>query len=104
MLSEFHQNVTRACPEKDKNGNDRQPPKCCFEKWVEKELKILDNEIYIIIGAKSAKVFFPKESFNELIFKDNYINGKLAIVLPQTSLLCKKRARTTSVPINISFT
>ena len=28
-----------------------------------------------------------KESFNELIFKDNYINGKLAIVLPHPSPL-----------------
>lgn len=34
-------------PGKDKNGNDRQPPKCCFNKWIEKELKLLNNEIYI---------------------------------------------------------
>ena len=33
-------------PGKDKNGNDKQPPKCCFNKWVEKELKILNNELY----------------------------------------------------------
>ena len=74
-------------PGKDKNGNDRMPPKICYDKWIKKELEYINNKIYIIIGAKSAKVFFPKESFNELIFKDNYINGKLAIVLPHPSPL-----------------
>lgn len=63
------------------------PPKICYDKWIKKELEYINNKIYIIIGAKSAKVFFPKESFNELIFKDNYINGKLAIVLPHPSPL-----------------
>lgn len=32
-------------------------------------------------------MFFPNEKFNELIFKNNYINGKLAIVLPHPSPL-----------------
>lgn len=74
-------------PGKDKNGNDRMPPKICYETWIKKELELIDNEIYIIIGSKSAKTFFPKANFNELIFKDNYINGKLAIVLPHPSPL-----------------
>ncbi len=77
-------------PGKDKNGFDRQPPKCCFKKWIEKELKILDNEIYIIIGAKAAKVFFPNDSFDELVFKNNIWNDKLTIVLPHPSPLNKK--------------
>ena len=33
------------------------------------------------------KRVIPKEKFNSLIFKDNYINGKLAIVLPHPSPL-----------------
>lgn len=77
-------------PGKDKNGGDRQPPKCCFDKWIHKELKLIDNEIYIIIGAKAAKVFFPNENYEDLIFKDNYWNGKLTIVLPHPSPLNKK--------------
>lgn len=77
-------------PGKDKNGNDRMPPKCCFKKWVEQELKLLDNEIYIIIGAKAAKSFFPNENYEELVFKNNYWNGKLTIVLPHPSPLNKK--------------
>lgn len=77
-------------PGKDKNGNDRFPPKCCFERWVRQELSLLDNEIYILIGAKAAKVFFPDESFESLVFKDNYWNNKLAIVLPHPSPLNKR--------------
>lgn len=82
--------LSHCYPGKDKNGNDKQPPKCCFDKWVEKELKILDNEIYVIIGAKAAKVFFPNDSFENLVFKDNYWNNKLTIVLPHPSPLNKK--------------
>lgn len=82
--------LSHCYPGKDKNGNDKQPPKCCFDKWVKKELKILDNEIYVIIGAKAAKVFFPNDSFENLVFKDNYLNNKLTIVLPHPSPLNKK--------------
>lgn len=74
-------------PGKDKNGYDRLPPKVCYDTWIKKELECIDNKLYIIIGAKSAKVFFPNENFNELIFKNNYINNKLALVLPHPSPL-----------------
>ena len=74
-------------PGKDKNGNDRMPPKICYETWIKKELEYINNKLYIIIGAKSAKLFFPKEDFNSLIFKNNKLNGKLAIVLPHPSPL-----------------
>ena len=74
-------------PGKDKNGNDRTPPKVCYEKWIKKELEYINNKLYIIISAKAAKVFFPNEDFNDLIFKNNYINNKLTIVLPHPSPL-----------------
>jgi len=74
-------------PGKDKNGNDNLPPKICYEKWVKKEIEYVNNKIYIIIGAKAAKVIFPKEKFNDLIFKNNYLNNKLTIVLPHPSPL-----------------
>ena len=74
-------------PGKDKNGNDKMPPRICFNTWVKRELEFIDNELYIIIGAKSAKMFFPNEDFSDLVFKDNFINGKLTIVLPHPSPL-----------------
>ena len=74
-------------PGKDKNGNDKMPSRICFNTWVKRELEFIDNELYIIIGAKSAKIFFPNEDFSDLVFKDNFINGKLTIVLPHPSPL-----------------
>lgn len=77
-------------PGKDKNGGDKNPPKCCFERWIKKELELIENDIYIIIGAKAAKVFFPQENFEDLVFKNNLYNNKLTIVLPHPSPLNKK--------------
>ena len=72
-------------PGKDKNGNDKNPPKICFKTWGSKELEIINNEIYIILGSKAAEVLFPNEKFADLIFKNNYLNNKLTIVLPHPS-------------------
>ena len=44
-------------------------------------------KLYIIIGAKAAKTFFPNENYNDLIFKNNIIFNKPAIVLPHPSPL-----------------
>ncbi len=77
-------------PGKDRNGNDKQPPKCCFDKWVKKEIELVNNELYIIIGAKAAKVFFPDKQYEQLIFENNIYNNKTAIVLPHPSPLNKK--------------
>lgn len=74
-------------PGKNKNGGDNNPPKCCYEKWIKKELELINNELYIIVGAKSAKVFFPNENFEDLVFKDSTLYGKKAIILPHPSPL-----------------
>lgn len=74
-------------PGKGSNGGDKLPPKICYEKWIRKELEVVNNKIYIIIGSKAAKVFFPDEEYNSLIFKNNTLNGKLTIVLPHPSPL-----------------
>lgn len=79
--------LSHCYPGKDKKGNDRMPPKVCYNKWIRKELEYINNKMYIIIGAKAARTFFPNESFNELVFKNNYINNKLALVLPHPSPL-----------------
>lgn len=74
-------------PGKNDSGNDRLPPRECFNKWVSKELEFINNKLYIIIGAKASSVFFPGINFNDLVFRNNTINGKLAIVLPHPSPL-----------------
>lgn len=79
--------LSHCYPGKNKNGNDRTPPKICYNKWIRKELEYIDNKLYIIIGSKAAKTFFPNENFNELVFKNNYLNNKLTLVLPHPSPL-----------------
>ena len=79
--------LSHCYPGKDKNDNDKTPPKICYEKWIRKELEYIDNKLYILIGAKAAKTFFPKENYNDLIFKNNYLFGKLTLVLPHPSPL-----------------
>ncbi len=79
--------LSHCFPGKTKNGGDKLPPKICYEKWIKKELTFISNDLYIIIGSKAANVFFPDENYNELIFKDNVLNGKKTIVLPHPSPL-----------------
>ena len=77
-------------PGKDKRGNDRTPPKCCFKRWVKQELKLVDNELYIIVGAKAAAVFFPDEKFENLVMNNQLYNGKKTLVLPHPSPLNRR--------------
>lgn len=48
---------------------------------------MVDNKLLVIVGAKAVKFLFPKENFEELIFMNNQINNKPAIVLPHPSPL-----------------
>ena len=74
-------------PGKAMGGGDKKPPKICSEMWLEKQLKMVDNEIYLIIGRYAADYFFPKHRFDDLIFNDQVLRGKKAFVLPHPSPL-----------------
>lgn len=77
-------------PGKNKNGNDRLPPKKCFERWVKHEIQLVNNQMYIIIGAKAAEVFFPDAQFEDLVFHNQIWNGKTTLVLPHPSPLNRR--------------
>ena len=74
-------------PGKSANGGDRPPPIVCAKKWLHKEIELVNNEIFVVIGQKAAKFMFPGDSYEDLIFRDNVLNGKLALVLPHPSPL-----------------
>jgi len=74
-------------PGKSANGGDRSPPIACAKKWLHREIEVVDNEIFVIIGQKAAKFIFPDDRFEDLIFKDNILNGKPAFVMPHPSPL-----------------
>ncbi|EOT30001.1 uracil-DNA glycosylase family protein [Enterococcus saccharolyticus] len=74
-------------PGKTKNGGDKQPPAICAKTWLHRTLSWVDNELYILIGAKAANHFFKGQDFADLVFRDQEINGKKALVLPHPSPL-----------------
>jgi uracil-DNA glycosylase family 4 len=74
-------------PGKSQGKGDRHPPKICSQQWLLKEMALVDNEIYIIIGRFAAEFFFPKEKLTSLVFENKQINGKPAYILPHPSPL-----------------
>ncbi|WP_099466841.1 uracil-DNA glycosylase family protein [Konateibacter massiliensis] len=74
-------------PGKAPGGGDRRPPKICSKEWLSKEMELVENEIYIIIGSYAAEYFFPGEKITALAFQDRQINGKPAYILPHPSPL-----------------
>lgn len=50
-------------------------------------MKLVNNEIYIIVGSYSAKLFFPDKKLTDLVFENQRLNNKLTIVLPHPSPL-----------------
>ena len=77
-------------PGKAPGGGDRRPPGICPKRWLLKEMELVDNEIYIIIGGIAAEFFFPGEKITSLAFEDKQINGKPAYILPHPSPLNMK--------------
>jgi uracil-DNA glycosylase family 4 len=74
-------------PGKSPGKGDRHPPRICSRQWLLKEMALVDNEIYIIIGRIAAEFFFPGEKMASLVFEDKQISGKPAYVLPHPSPL-----------------
>jgi len=74
-------------PGKNNKGGDKVPTKYCADKWLRKEMSLVDNCIYVIIGRKASSYFFPKIEYRELIFNDQTLNGKKTFIIPHPSPL-----------------
>lgn len=79
--------VAHCYPGKSPGGGDRPPPKSCAKRWLQREIELVDNKIFILLGGKAIEFFFSKQDFTSLVFKDNEINGKPAYILPHPSPL-----------------
>ena len=82
--------VGHCYPGRNRHGGDNRPPKICAELWLEKEVALVQCKLIILIGRLAANHFFPGKDFAELVFHDQIINSKLAIVLPHPSPLNRK--------------
>lgn len=79
--------IAHCYPGKNPGGGDRLPPKCCADKWLAREMELVQNRLYILIGGAAAAYFFPKHKLSDLVFRDLTLNGKPAFVLPHPSPL-----------------
>jgi len=79
--------VGHCYPGKSKNKGDNPPPKICAQKWLIREIELVNNEIFILVGKAAADFFFPNNDFTELVFSDHIIKGKPAFVIPHPSPL-----------------
>lgn len=83
----YFTSIAHCYPGKSPNGGDRIPPKICAKTWLMKEIKAVNNKMFILVGSKAADFFFTNEDFTSLVFNDHVINGKPAYVLPHPSPL-----------------
>jgi uracil-DNA glycosylase family 4 len=79
--------VGHCYPGKSKNKGDNPPPKICARKWLVREIEMVRNEIFVLVGKAAADFFFPKSDFTDLVFSDQVIKGKPAYVIPHPSPL-----------------
>lgn len=82
--------VAHCYPGKAPGGGDRLPPAVCARTWLQKEVELVDNRIFLLVGRAAAGFFFPKQNFTALVFEDHFIGGKPAYVLPHPSPLNRK--------------
>lgn len=73
-------------PGKLPKGGDRPPPKVCA-RWLDRELDCVRTGLYIVIGSRAARHLFPDAAFVDLVFHDQSLRGKPALVLPHPSPL-----------------
>jgi uracil-DNA glycosylase family 4 len=79
--------VGHCYPGKSKNKGDKPPPKICAQKWLSREIELVNNEMFVLVGKAAADFFFPGEDFTPLVFSDHIISGKSAYVIPHPSPL-----------------
>lgn len=79
--------VAHCFPGKTPSGGDRPPPKLCAKTWLAREMALVHNQIYIVIGKNAADILFPKLPFGQLVFQNQRLNGRPAYVLPHPSPL-----------------
>lgn len=70
---------------------DKAPIIACAERFLHRELALIEPQLYIIIGQYAARWLFPEmTSMADLVFHDQTLNGKCAYVLPHPSPLNRR--------------
>lgn len=76
--------IGRGFPGKSKQG-DKAPGMKWAKKWLWPEISYLNPRLFLVVGRVAADFLFPGKNFTELVFKNQKINGRMALVLPHPS-------------------
>lgn len=80
--------IGRCFPGKHKQRGDLPPTTSCADRFLLRELALVEPRLYIIIGSYAARYLFGKEiPLEQLVFHDQTFKGKPTFVLPHPSLL-----------------
>jgi uracil-DNA glycosylase family 4 len=81
--------VAHCFPGKNKSG-DAKPPIECTKKWLWQELSYLSPKLFLVVDRYAADFIFLNKNFTELVFTNQTLLSKLALVLPHPSPANKK--------------
>lgn len=87
----FYMTSVGHCYPGRQSQGDKAPMLECAKQFLQRELKIIEPQLYIIIGSYAARFLFGKEcSLDNLIFHDQTLCDKQAYVLPHPSPLNRR--------------
>lgn len=70
---------------------DKAPVSACAKRFLQRELALIEPQIYIIIGQYAARwIFGDDQALDDLVFHNQVLNGKCAYVLPHPSPLNRR--------------
>jgi uracil-DNA glycosylase family 4 len=55
--------IGKCYPGKNQKGTDKFPNLICAEKWLKKEIKLVNPKLIITVGSFAFSWFFPKQKF-----------------------------------------
>jgi uracil-DNA glycosylase family 4 len=76
--------ISHCYPGKAKNG-DRSPPIGCAQRWLAKELELVNPKLFIVLGSQAASFLFPKNDFTRLVFQNQTLKNVPCYVIPHPS-------------------
>lgn len=82
--------VGHCYPGRQSHG-DKAPMMDCAKRFLQRELAIIEPQLYVVIGSYAARFLFGEDaSFEDLIFHDQTLCSKRAYVLPHPSPLNRR--------------
>lgn len=82
--------MAKCYPGKAKTSGDNPPPKICAKTYMDRELELVEPDMYIVIGRYAANWLFPNEKLETLIFSEHMYKGKPLYVIPHPSPLNRR--------------